>query len=928
MPMKSAAIKIVGLLFLTVSVAACQKNELEKQPDTPEINPLVSVSADMTVGAEGCEIGVEVVSNVDLDEALIQIPEYNIVDGEGWITYIGKSTALRSSSNVLYKFRIAPNSLPDSRQASIRFRPSNSDYAKAEKLFKLIQEKSDALPSDDMISNERVMPLSVTANQTSNNERSYNNGPAALLIDGDYSTYYHSPWPNEFGTGTVFPVTWEFEFSGTERISYINIMHRGATASSAGHARGRIGKVNVYWRSAGMSDYARVQAFDLGGNGGYQTLYLDIPLGNVYMMKLEVLDGDFSAGATSQPYIATAEVEFYDSNRGDVNEWIDRVFEDRSCSALKEGVTRDDIIMMNTVAPYLATNVALPLFYNTYDPDEYRFRVHSYEPYSDIHLNRALLTRLYSAMDNPTGIEVTAGEEIYVCLDQVPDGQTVSLAIYGESGEYGPNFGGGGDQEGYDQNVVLRPGINDVKVAASGMAYVMNTVKVSDFRNPETTPVSSFKPAKVHILPGGGKVQGYFDKNLHTDAEYADMLSKCTYKYFMVKGDKVLFLFHTDQLRNDWPESIRSGIDTWDDFNTWQQELMGLDSKSWFNNHIMVVSSTNPSVFLNAANRRVQIAASVIKNVSREIITAGTGQASIWGPSHELGHVNQGAINWKSTTESSNNLFSNYIVFRLGGDNYYTTYWSRGGTIANLADSYAAAKPWMLLGSSSSYQNEDPELHMRMNWQLWNYFHNCGYMEDFFPELFEYLRTNPLPSEMASYVGLTEDAGLSQLKFYEAVCKVSGMDLTEFFDVWGFFRPVNQSYSQYGTVQYTVTDEMISASKARVAAMNLTAGAPIQYLEDRTTHGNKTYSQMGYYTLYKDRAVIGGSPTAIVSGRIAAISGCDNAVAVELRSGAASTGRLLYFANMNNFTIPAGLSFEGNSLWAVQYDGTRIRITY
>ena len=41
-------------------------------------------------------------------------------------------------------------------------------------------------------------------------------------------------------------------------------------------------------------------------------------------------------------------------------------------------------------------------------------------------------------------------------------------------------------------------------------------------------------------------------------------------------------------------------------------------------------------------------------------------QDNEWGPGHELGHMHQGAINWPSTTESSNNLFSNYVVYKIG----------------------------------------------------------------------------------------------------------------------------------------------------------------------------------------------------------------------------------------------------------------------
>ena len=29
--------------------------------------------------------------------------------------------------------------------------------------------------------------------------------------------------------------------------------------------------------------------------------------------------------------------------------------------------------------------------------------------------------------------------------------------------------------------------------------------------------------------------------------------------------------------------------------------------------------------------------------------------------------------------------------------------------------------------------NEDTETHLRMNWQLWNYYHRCGIKPDFWP---------------------------------------------------------------------------------------------------------------------------------------------------------------------------------------------------
>ena len=265
---------------------------------------------------------------------------------------------------------------------------------------------------------------------------------------------------------------------------------------------------------------------------------------------------------------------------------------------------------------------------------------------------------------------------------------------------------------------------------------------------------------------------------------------------------------------------------------------------------------------------------------------------------------------------------------KLAGEPFPSdTRWSRGKKISDLAADYAAKRPWAILGDGS-YQGEDPELHMRLNWQLWNYYHKCGYKTDFFPALFNYFRDgHQLPNQNAlDYYGRVENAGLCQLEYYEACCVVSGQDLTDFFDAWGFFRTIDQTYSQYGETKYTVTDAMINASKARVRDMNLPKAAPIQYLEDRTKHGGVTYSEMGYYTQFKDKVTITKSPKATVSGNKVTLSDCDQAVAVEVRRGTTDTGELLFFANTNSFTVPNSVSLSGATLWAVQYDGKRVKV--
>ncbi len=871
---------------------------------------------DVTVGPEGGTVVVSVASNVNLDESQVQKPEYDSEDGDKWIRFSGLESSTKAFATTSFVFQVDVNELPYKRSASIPLKALNSSESKANTKC-IVTQNSISVTDPEIFKADKVAPLSVRVNQDDDNY----SGHAEALSDGNYGTFYHSP----AGDGaTVFPVVWEFEFFGDQRIDYISIMHRGTSSGNGTHGRGQIGQFNVYYKTAEDDQYILAQSYDFGGRGGYQTAYLDTPVQNATWMKIEIENGDPGTHDDGN-YICTAEVEFFNSNSAQVNDWIGKIFTDMSCSELKEGITKKDIIKLNGVAPYLAANVAMPLFNNTYNENEKDFRIHTYEPYSDSRVNRALVMQYYTSMNNPTGIEVKNGQDLLVCVDQIPVGQTVALAVYGESDEYGPNYGGGGENENIDQQTALNAGINTVRITASGMAYIYNIVPADNRQD-----ISTFKSVKVHILPGCGTVQGYFDPARHDDDRYKELLNHCTYKYFTVKGEKCMFLFHTNQLRSDWPNSIRSGIGVWDDITRWEHELMGLDKVKWFNNHMMAVTSSNPDVYMNAMNRRVQFGISTIAAIgSREKMQEGEGQGNIWGPAHEMGHVNQMAINWRSTTESSNNLFSNYCVMKLAtanGESYpNATRWSRGKKISDLAADYAKSRPWAVLGDGS-YQGEDPELHMRLNWQLWNYYHKCGFKEDFFPALFNYFRDgHQLPNhEALNYYGLAENAGLCQLKYYEACCVVSGEDLTEFFDAWGFFRTIDETYSQYGSTKYTVTTSMINESKARVRDMNLPKAAPIQYLEDRTKHGGTTYSEMGFYTQFKDKKAITKTPKAKIEGSKVSLSDCDEAVAVEVRRGTTSEGDLLYFSNLFTFTSPVTLS--GTSLWAVQADGTRVKV--
>ena len=898
---------------------------------------------DITVGPAAGPVTMKVVANIPYKVgAPVFDAQDNTEEGEDWFSVPVQPTS-KAFAEDTYAFQVTSNMLPSSRKAQIPLNAVEAGHSSANAVCTVTQT---AVPqkNTNIISENSLKVLSVKANQFSANEGGYGNGQPEKLVDGSYETYYHSPWPDEAWTdgagvaqtGTVFPVEWEFELDGTARLDYIRIMHR-ALGSYGSHPRGRIGEFDIYKKADAGDSWEKINAtpYDLKRLGGYQTVRLDTPVENARFIKFSILTGDADEeGRTvtkteggeekeivENPYIATAEVEFCNSNSSDVTAWIDRIFTDRSCSALKAGVAKKDIVAMFAEAPYLAANVAIPLLEGSYGPSadgkydnahrEYFFRTHSYPAYSNnMEVFKLMFTQPYTALDNPTGIHVNDGDEMVVCVDKIPEGQTVQLGIYGDRSDgKGPNYGGGNVKaEEADLLVNLSDGINNIRATAEGMVYVLNV----------SSDLTAYKtPVKVHILPGSGDVQGYYDLSM-TDENYKDILELYTYKYFMAKGEKFAFLFHTSEFRSKSRNAIRSGVEAWDDIVSWQHELMGILDDPRFNNHLVGVSNSeagNP----NASVRRVEFPFSYTSRIiSLEALLAEEDNA--WGPAHEAGHNNQQAFNWRSTTESSNNLFSNYVIYKFG------KYGSRGAKISDLAASFAEHRPWALYGNNSSYQSEDPELHMRMNWQLWNYYHRCGFQEDFFPTFMRLLREDPIPSAFAAeyFKSVNEDLGACQLKIYEKACEAAQTDLTEFFQVWGFFERINQSYNQYGSALYKVDNSMIASSQARVKAKGYTKPVPpIQYIEDRELKDGVLYSQMGYYTTFKNKVKITKTPQASLNGRRVQLSNCDEAVAVEVRRGTTATGELLYFSNMLSFTLPESVPTSGISFWAVQSDGER-----
>ncbi|WP_455664526.1 M60 family metallopeptidase [Phocaeicola sp.] len=820
-----------------------------------------------SIDAAGGEVDIVVTANVAYKAELQKTDWLKESAGKGG----------RALVDYNHHYEAATNGGFSERQAKITF----SDSRTAEKLAEpvvltLIQKGKEGKPSDVIVEGDiKIVPTGGKASEAQ---------PGSgidLAFDGktDPATHYHSDWYD-----TKLPVTLEFFFEGNkEDMDYILYYTR--------NGNGNFGKFDLYLATESAPDYKLYGSYDFNEQGATSRIDFSQTQKAVNKVKFVVKSG---LGG----FVSCAEMEFYGKNREKtLDTQLLGVFKDITCTELKEGVTDEDINRLPAYFGQLATAIRD----NTYDEYEKEFRIQNYAPYSIPEVwSEKLMTKNYSFLDNPTGIYVEKGDSLIILVGDTY-GQRVSVQNIGDEET------GFGEEATYKQTAAngesyfLEEGVNKIGINYTGMLFVIYTTDL-------TSPTA--KPIKIHIPMGSGKVGGYFDLKRHkTNEKYKELIDKSAYKYFCVRGENIIFYFHRVQMKKAVPYDILSAIELWDNIVGWQQELMGIDDvrPSQVNNHLFAISPEGS--YMWASDYRVAFVYTYLDNILlKDNVMAAKDNA--WGPAHEIGHIHQKAINWPSSTESSNNLFSNYILYKLG------KYCSRGSALSELATArFVNQQGWYNMGDPT-HQNESTEIHMRMNWQLWNYYHRCGYKPDFWQQLFKLLRENRI---------VESDPGAGQLLFAKMACKAANEDLTDFFDLWGFFIPVDDvTYEQYGLWQYNVTEQMIADARKYMAQFPKPKHA-FQYLEDRKAGDvglDVEPGDVGYYMQFKDNQKITKQITCTFSGQNVSIKNGDEAVAFEIYRN----GKLVYFSNRFRFELPAGMPTVDVVVYAVQADGNRIEV--
>ena len=504
-------------------------------------------------------------------------------------------------------------------------------------------------------------------------------------------------------------------------------------------------------------------------------------------------------------------------------------FEDAACTQLKpEYQEMSDSLLAATLAevemPQYMIDIALKVKNETWAAYEKDFRIHNYKAYSDANYwNDKMMASGGSYMGNPTGIYAeNDGDEIYVFVDEdVPSDATLyfagcvenQLITYAQTG------------------TKLEKGLNIIEGTKDALYYIVYTADTKKM----TKTLSEWPEMKIHVE--GGKVNGYYDVNFHASTDYLKILNAAKLNRFTVRGAHSLYNLKTASFKKIFTTATKmnKSICWFDSVAVWEKNLMGMTEEvatgkkagyPWYltgGEAIYPLYYNNPNFAIEGEPEDAGYANSTAYRTSyngfdciKNCLDATNKNMDDWCAGHECGHNNQRAINVEGCTEASNNVFSNLVCY-LGGLNS-----SNGSTLATVMEEYARREP---------FYYRDVNSRLRLYWDLYLYYHLAQKNTSFYPELFKALRNDPL----VLYNSSNNNNG--GLKFVRKVCEIAQEDLTDFFDIWGFFEPIKKGskIEDYGTHDIAVTQANITSTKNTIAQYPV-KNREILFIEDRADY--------------------------------------------------------------------------------------------
>ena len=619
------------------------------------------------------------------------------------------------------------------------------------------------------------------------------------------------------------------------------------------------------------------------------------------------------------------------NNKATITTALTTFFTDATCSTLLDAYksSTDDALrtaMESASIPEAVRSMALKVKNNTWTTygewryNEKTFRIGTYKPVSKESRWRSIVKVGYALSPNsdPTGISVKAGDIITVYVETIPSGGNIVIRNVPARSATGDSYN-------------LTSGFNALKMQTKGYLFVDYEVDNTNNGAAPYTALTSYPDVTIHIE--GGTVHGAFSTiRGDTNEDWANMTTYLFKKedtgdtteddnYLQLRSEKLIFNMKASLVKNACPSKMVELLAQWDGIVNMEHDIMGLKTEfdGYFNTPMMAVSFTGDG-HMYASTYGTYYKESTLSDVmSYENLFAG---GSLWGPAHEIGHINQAAINIIGQSEVSNNVFSNIAVFLNGHLTSRAAYAST--TFENMANNVY-------------WQDRGIWERTHLYFQLYQFFHVQGYKTTFYQDLFKALRADPCTRVQRTFIDATDD----YLKFYKKACEVSGYDLTEFFQAYGFFivpqlkevtlNNVTKSVYEvgdYGTYYLVVNQAMINAAIQTVKDMQLPK-ANIVFIEDRVTAPYATYTgvvagtkktafennyligkgDVGQYTDFNKTPASGYKVLTLENGT----GGLDVSVNYSNASGAVgfkvydASDNLVYLSNAYSFSIPKAI---------------------
>lgn len=608
---------------------------------------------------------------------------------------------------------------------------------------------------------------------------------------------------------------------------------------------------------------------------------------------------------------AQTVVSDVNSHRAAYQQTLAEVFADEQCTELRPeciALNDDELRARLSDVPAVFADMAMKIKNDAWGHREREFRVRKYKAYSDPdYWAGELMTKKWCRINNPTGVSASPTDAVLVFVgSDIPSDATLAIEAVSGTGVSGTRYN-------------LRKGLNAVRVEDETMLFVQYVVRTT---TSSTRPITDYPTLDIHIE--GGRVDGFFEKGVHTDDDWVDISQNLSQSaVIQVKGDQILMNLNRDYVTASdcCQKTISDAIDWWDDMIAWQRALLGVDDvvPRLCNNLACAISLSNG--YQSATDYRTQYAASYIRNLLPYAKMMSNAD-NCWGPGHENGHTHQYAIQMIGTAESSNNLFSNLVLNKLG------KYQSRGDANKRIFDDYAAGTPWTARSIDITH---------RMYWQLYLYFHEAGIDPTFYPRLFQAMRAKPLAARAQNKRSVSGNEDV--LRFARNVCDVAQLDLSEFFQFWGFCTPTSHLHvDDYG--DYDITNTQKEIDEFLAYARQYPKGPDIEFIEDRVKavprtdggSGNKLQNgvtgasagAVGHYTDFMDASVKAEGYLYSVKGSTITLSSGKGAVGFKVYDKL--SGQLLYGSNLLTFTLPASAEGHALRIVACQADGTDVPV--